>query len=261
MARSTAALRRPPVKELPSAPAGEFVDDVDRPARRRGRVRAPARARRAEQCLRPLRAAGAHRLRRRLAHARRIAAVQDHGADRRHPQDHHPQRLARHRLRPLDQSLSRLRARLRLLLRAPDPRLSRPVARARFRIQIVREAGGGRTAGEGIVGARLSAEGDRHRHQHRSLSADRAALQSDAPHPRSARPRRPSGRHRHQVGAGAARSRHSRAHGRAQAGQGRAVGDHARSRAGAQDGAARGDADAAAGDAAAARAGRRADHA
>ena len=68
--------------------------------------------------------------------------------DRRHPQDHHPQRLARHRLRPLDQSLSRLRARLRLLLRAPDPRLSRPVARARFRIQIVREAGGGRTAGD-----------------------------------------------------------------------------------------------------------------
>ena len=28
MARSTAALRRPPVKELPSAPAGEFVDDL-----------------------------------------------------------------------------------------------------------------------------------------------------------------------------------------------------------------------------------------
>ena len=68
--------------------------------------------------------------------------------DRRHPQDHHPQRLARHRLRPLDQSLSRLRARLRLLLRAPDPRLSRPVARARFRIQIVRQAGSGRAAGE-----------------------------------------------------------------------------------------------------------------
>src|SRR5712691_13389012 len=28
MARSNAALRRPPVKELPSAPAGEFVDDL-----------------------------------------------------------------------------------------------------------------------------------------------------------------------------------------------------------------------------------------
>src|SRR5665811_1018796 len=28
MARYSAALRRPPVKELPSAPAGEFVDDA-----------------------------------------------------------------------------------------------------------------------------------------------------------------------------------------------------------------------------------------
>src|SRR3546814_12560818 len=36
--------------------------------------------------------------------------------------------LARHRLRPLDQPLSRLRAWLHLLLRAPDPRLPRPLA-------------------------------------------------------------------------------------------------------------------------------------
>ena len=35
-------------------------------------------------------------------------------------------------VRPLDQSLSRLRARLRLLLRAADPRLSRALPRARF---------------------------------------------------------------------------------------------------------------------------------
>ena len=35
-------------------------------------------------------------------------------------------------LRPLDQSLSRLRARLHLLLRAADARLSRPVAGPRF---------------------------------------------------------------------------------------------------------------------------------
>ena len=41
----------------------------------------------------------------------------------------------------------------------------------------------------------------------------------------------PSGRHRHQVGAGAARSRHPRRDGRAQPGQGGAVGDHARSEA------------------------------
>ena len=55
--------------------------------------------------------------------------------------DHHAQRFARHLLRPLDQSLSRLRARLRLLLRAPDPCLSGPLARPRFRIQAVRQAG------------------------------------------------------------------------------------------------------------------------
>ena len=238
---------------------GRLCRRGDRIARRRGRTRAPARARRPKQCRGSLRAAGAHRLRRRLAFARRIAAVQDHGGDRRHPQDHHPQRLARHRFRPFDQSLSRLRAWLRLLLRAPDPRLSRPVAGAGFRIEAVREAGSRRTFGERIVGARLFAEGDRHRHQYRSLSADRAALQSHAPHPGSARPRQPSGRHCHQVGAGAARSRHPRPHGRTQARESGAIGDHARRRTRAQDGAARGDADAAAGDAAPAGAGRRAD--
>ena len=47
----------------------------------------------------------------------------------------------------------------------------------------------------------------RHRHQHRPLSADRAALPHHAPHPRSLERGQPSGRHRHQVGAGAARSR------------------------------------------------------
>ena len=106
--------------------------------------------------------------------------------------------------------------------------------------------------GKGTGGAELPAQGDRHRHQYRPLPADRPALPGDAPHPGSARARRPPGRHRHQVGAGAARSRHSGAHGDTQSGQGGAVGDHARRRARAQDGAARGDAHAAAGDAAAA---------
>ena len=49
-------------------------------------------------------------------------------------------------LRPLDQSLSRLRARLHLLLRAADARLSRAVAWARFRIEAVREARGRRSS-------------------------------------------------------------------------------------------------------------------
>ena len=45
---------------------------------------------------------------------------------------------------------------------------------------------------------------------------------------RGAGARRPSGRHRDQVGAGAARHRHPVAHGEAQPGQGRALGDDAR---------------------------------
>ena len=232
LARSNTAQKHPPARELPSAPAGGYAgpyEDVSEllgvvvdHERRRGRGAQSNASGRYEPLARIAFDDG-------WRSPRRIAAVQDAGDDRRNAQDHHPQRLARHRLRPLDQSLSRLRARLHLLLRAPDACLSRPVARARFRIQAVRQAGSSRPPGKGIVGARLRAEGHRDRHQYRPLSADRAALQSDAPHPRSARPRRPPGRHRHQVGAGAARPRHSRAHGRAQARQGRAVGDHARS--------------------------------
>ncbi len=48
--------------------------------------------------------------------------------------------LAGYRLRPVDQPLSRLRARLRLPLRAADPRLYGPLARTRFRNQALREA-------------------------------------------------------------------------------------------------------------------------
>mgnify|MGYP003693726821 CR=1 FL=1 len=55
--------------------------------------------------------------------------------------------------------------------------------------------------------ARLSSAHHRHRHQHRSLPADRAALPHHAAHPRSSVGGQPSGRHRHQIGAGAARSR------------------------------------------------------
>ena len=55
---------------------------------------------------------------------------------------------------------------------------------------------------------RATAENHRHRHQYRSVSADRAALQDHAPHPRSLGQRRPSGRHRHQIGARVARPRY-----------------------------------------------------
>ena len=47
--------------------------------------------------------------------------------------DHHPQRQPRRQLRPIDQSLPRLRARLHLLLCPAGARLHGPLARARFR--------------------------------------------------------------------------------------------------------------------------------
>ena len=56
----------------------------------------------------------------------------------------------------------------------------------------------------------LRAAHDRDRHQHRSLSADRARAQNHARHSRSAGASRPSRRHRHQIGAGDARHRYSR---------------------------------------------------
>ena len=68
----------------------------------------------------------------------------------------------------------------------------------------------------------LRAAHDRDRHQHRSLSADRARTQNHARHSRSAGSGRPSRRHRHQIGAGDARHRYSAADGEAQSGQGRA---------------------------------------
>ena len=114
-------------------------------------------------------------VRRRLAESRGTAGVQDQRDGRRHPQDHHPQRLARHLVRPIDQSVSWLRARLHLLLRAADPRLSRAVAGARFRVQAVREARGGQAARTRTVGAGLRAAHHRDRHQYRSLPADRDA--------------------------------------------------------------------------------------
>ena len=93
-------------------------------------------------------------------------------------------------------------------------------------------------AGKGTGGAGLRAAHDRDRHQHRSLSADRARAEDHARHSRSAGARRPSGRHRHQIGAGDARHRHSGADGEAQSRQGGAVGHDARSEAGAHHGAA-----------------------
>ena len=63
-------------------------------------------------------------VRRRLGGPRRPRRLQDRGLRRAGAHHHHAQRQPRHLLRPLDQPLPRLRARLHLLLRAPDPLLS-----------------------------------------------------------------------------------------------------------------------------------------
>ena len=129
-----------------------------------------------------------------------------------------------------------------------------------FEIQAVRQAERRRASGTRVVEARLPGEVDRHRHQHRSLPADREGLAHHARDPRGAGGGQPSGRHRHEVGAGPARHRHPVAHGGQGAGQGRAVGDHSRPDAGAGDGAARGDPDEAAGGGQGPQRGRHADH-
>ena len=103
--------------------------------RRRDPRAAAQRPRRPLERVEPLRRREEDPHHRRLGHRGRAAAAAHDADKRRHA--HHPraQHLARRAVRPLDQPLSRLRARLHLLLRAADPRLSRPVARPRFRDQ------------------------------------------------------------------------------------------------------------------------------
>ena len=111
------------------------------PARQRPRPRL------ALQQLQPLRRLRARRIRRRLdRRGRRAGAAGDDADGGKGAGDHHPQRQPGHRLRPFDQSLSRLRARLHLLLRPAQPRLHGPLAWAGFRDQAVLQAGGGAAA-------------------------------------------------------------------------------------------------------------------
>ena len=92
------------------------------------------RPRRRQQCDRPVRGADAGGGRRRLGRSPRRAALLRTEVTIERPRSAIiAQRLARSAVRPLDQPLSRLRAWLHLLFRAAQPRLSRPVAGARFR--------------------------------------------------------------------------------------------------------------------------------
>ncbi len=75
---------------------------------------------------------------------RRTPATHGHRGAR--AQHHQPQRVAGHRLQPVGQSVPRLRARLRVLLRAALARLPGPVAGAGLRDQAVRQDQCGRAA-------------------------------------------------------------------------------------------------------------------
>ena len=189
---------------------------------------------------------GGQPVRRRLGHAggrvRRAAEARHHADARCDEVGDQLEQLARYRLRPRGQPVSRLRAWLHLLLRAADARLSRLFARPRFRDQADLQAGGRGAAGEGTAQAGLHGADAGARLEHRSVSAGRAHAEADAVGAAGAGPLQPSGRHRDQVGRRAARSRHPGLDGEAQAGAGLCVGHHAGCRAGAAHGAARGDA-------------------
>ena len=208
-------------------------------SRRRDPRASTQRPRRLVERVEPLRRREEDPHERRLGHRRRAAALAHHADARCHA--HHPraQHLARRAVRPLDQSLSRLRAWLHLLLRAAHPRLSRPVARPRFRDQDPVQARGGEAARGRARLAEVSLRRGGDGHQHRSLPAGRARTQDHAFDPEGALRLQQSGRHRHQEPSGHARHRHSRRHGQAQPCRGLPVGDHARQGAGAGHGTAR----------------------
>ena len=95
--------------------------------------------------------------------------------------DHRHERQPGRRLRGQHQSVSRLRARLHLLLRAPHARVPRLLRRPRFRDQ---DPGQGRRAGAAARGAEreeVAAEGAGDERRHRSLSAGGTAPRD---HPR-----------------------------------------------------------------------------
>ena len=102
---------------------------------------------------------GARAVRRRLDAGRAEAslALKTQVTIERARSHHLAQRLARRRLRPVDQSLPRLRAWLHLLLRPAEPCLPRALARPRLRDQALRQDQRGRAAARGARQARLPA--------------------------------------------------------------------------------------------------------
>ena len=119
-----------------------------------------------------------------------------------------------HPVHAVHQSVSRLRARLYLLLCAPEPCLPRPVAGPRFRDTSGRQAAGGAAAGTGTAPPGLPGQPDCAGQQYRSVPADRAQTAHHAPDSGGTGRARTPAHHRHQIRAGGARPRSARAHGR-----------------------------------------------
>src|SRR5260370_10150694 len=86
-----------------------------------------------------------------------------------------------------DQSVSRLRVRMRLLLRAIYARVSRAARSDGFRAQDFRQADGGRGARAHALAHPNRHRRDRNRHRDRSVSAGRAKIWTDALDARSLR--------------------------------------------------------------------------
>ena len=167
------------------------------------------------------------------------AASRDPRHHRARALDHQPQRFPGCRLQPVGQSVSRLRARLRLLLRAAVARIPRPLPGAGFRDAPVRQDQCRRAPAPRAVQARLHPRDDRAGHQHRCLPADRAPPSRDARGARSAGRMPASGELRDQERADHARRRAAGGDGAPAAGDGLLLDHHAGQPPGREDGAAR----------------------
>ena len=117
---------------------------------------------------------------------RRPAAAGDDTARRYSAQHHRAQPLSGPAVRPIDQSISRLRARLHLLLRARHSLLPRSVAGAGLRDADLLQTECARVVARRAGRARLHREPDRARHEYGSLPARRARAARDAKHSRAA---------------------------------------------------------------------------
>ncbi len=219
------------------ARAARSMTDADRAPGRRasggaGAARAPTASGRFET-------RAARGVRRRLGEPGRARAVQDRGAAR-DGQEHHrhattaPTSASTSRSTPIaaaSTAASTATRGRRTAYLGHSPGLD-------FETKLYAKANAAELLERELANPRYVPKVDRARRRHRPLPADRARAPHHALGAGGAGAHQPSGRHRHQVGAGRARHRHPRAHGGARPRQGGDLGDDARPHDRAQDGAA-----------------------